>query len=226
MNSRALPLLLLTLTFACATHTQSTPPPRSADFTAELLTGEVLDANQFAKRIASFGKQTRLTIDRDETRGDERIVETTAEYARDAFGDEGEPITRTTRVRQRETWVKTASGWNVRHVEELGEITPDVAFLRVLNREGVAKARAQFDAAHPPSDSVLNNAAYKLLGSGRVDDAIEVFRMENEAYPQTINAWDSLAEAYVAAKENEKAIELYRRVLAATPTDDRVLGIL
>lgn len=72
----------------------------------------------------------------------------------------------------------------------------------------------------------MNTAGYALLAAGRTDDAIEAFRMNAEAYPRSANAWDSLAEAQMTAGHTSEAIEGYGKVLAMTPTDERVAAVL
>ncbi len=65
------------------------------------------------------------------------------------------------------------------------------------------------------SQDELNNLGYQLLYIDRVTDAIEIFKLNVEAYPDASNPYDSLGEAYMingayelATKNYEKAIEL------------------
>jgi len=60
-------------------------------------------------------------------------------------------------------------------------------------------------------ESDLNNIGYALLSQGKVDDAIEVFKLNVEMYPQAFNPYDSLAEAYAVKGEKELAIANYRK---------------
>lgn len=63
----------------------------------------------------------------------------------------------------------------------------------------------------------LNRYGYSLLGEGRVKEAVEVFRLNVELFPQGFNTYDSLAEAYAAAGERELAIRNYRKSLELNP---------
>jgi acetyl esterase/lipase/ketosteroid isomerase-like protein len=222
----------------------------TGDATVELLNGQVLTRAQLEQEIAGFhqstvaiGPRTRTTIESIEVRGDTAILQTQQHLERTTFGGEGEPVERVSDIRHRETWVRTAGGWKVRHVEELeqGQVTVDgkpvpidrtgLQFSRMLHREGWRTARERFDEARrrgevPFEEQTMNTAGYALLGAGRTEDAIEAFRMNAEAYPRSANAWDSLAEAQMTAGHTAEAIAGYSKVLAMTPTDERVAAVL
>jgi hypothetical protein len=67
-------------------------------------------------------------------------------------------------------------------------------------------------------ESDTNAFGYSLLRRKQVNEAIEVFKLNVEAYPQSANAFDSLGEAYMVRGDKEKAIENYQRALALDPT--------
>jgi putative CocE/NonD family hydrolase len=68
-----------------------------------------------------------------------------------------------------------------------------------------------------PWDQELNNFGYKLDGAGRYTEAIEIFRMNVENYPNHWGPHDSLAEAYMHAGQREQAIEHYRKSVQLNP---------
>ena len=76
------------------------------------------------------------------------------------------------------------------------------------------KTRAE---AYDFSERELNLFGYELLGRGRVQDAIEIFKLNVAAYPQGFNTYDSLGEAYLAAGQRDLAIKNYRRSLELNP---------
>jgi len=68
------------------------------------------------------------------------------------------------------------------------------------------------------AESELNTFGYQLLRRRQVNEAIEVLKLNVEAYPQSANVYDSLGEAYMLRGDKEKAIENYQRALAIEPT--------
>jgi imidazolonepropionase-like amidohydrolase len=80
-----------------------------------------------------------------------------------------------------------------------------VAEYRRLKRE--APDRYEF------GEDELNGLGYQLLGSKRVADAIEVFKLNVEMFPASGNPYDSLGEAYMIAGQKDLAIRNYQRSL-------------
>jgi tetratricopeptide (TPR) repeat protein len=55
-------------------------------------------------------------------------------------------------------------------------------------------------------ESVMNLAGYNLLGGRRVAEAIRLFTLNAEAFPDSPNVWDSLGDAYLAAGDDAQAL--------------------
>jgi uncharacterized protein len=74
---------------------------------------------------------------------------------------------------------------------------------------------AKFGYSIPPPEFLMNNLGYQLMGAGKTDEAIAVFKSNVERYPHSANVYDSLAEAYeksgkldLARPNYEKAVQL------------------
>lgn len=72
----------------------------------------------------------------------------------------------------------------------------------------------------------LNGLGYALLRRDRVDDAIAIFELNVEEYPEAANPWDSLGEAYMVAGNRERAIENYRKSLELEPGNENAVRML
>jgi CubicO group peptidase (beta-lactamase class C family) len=106
-----------------------------------------------------------------------------------------------------------------------------VLFRDILTRGSVAVSRYR-DSRAKHSGSVLlneaqvNNLGYWLLGKRRVAEAIEVFKMNAEDFPESSNAYDSLAEAYMVNGDKELAVKNYRRSLELNPGNANAIEML
>ena len=106
--------------------------------------------------------------------------------------------------------------------------------LRATIRErGVEAAVAQYrelrksqTGRYDFGEPELNALGYELLFTGRVKDAVEIFELNVEMYPQGFNTYDSLGEAYLAAGERELAIKNYRKSLELNPRNTNATAAL
>lgn len=63
----------------------------------------------------------------------------------------------------------------------------------------------------------LNMLGYQLLARERVGEAIAIFELNVESFPDAFNAHDSLGEGYMTAGRREEAIASYERSLELNP---------
>jgi CubicO group peptidase (beta-lactamase class C family) len=94
---------------------------------------------------------------------------------------------------------------------------------RLLDEDDAATAIARYrelKTTRPPeafNEFLLNTLGYRLLRAERVDEAIQIFTLNVEEYPDAFNPYDSLGEAYMVAGELELAIEYYERSIELNP---------
>jgi len=69
------------------------------------------------------------------------------------------------------------------------------------------------------NEDQMNRLGYDLLGRKRMKDAIEVFKLNVEDYPQSSNTYDSLGEAYMLDGNKELAIKNYERSVELNPNN-------
>ncbi len=86
--------------------------------------------------------------------------------------------------------------------------------------------KAEKAAKYYFGENDFNALAYKLMGSGKIDEAIEIFKLNIDAFPESWNVYDSLAEAYVTKGENELAIKYYRKSIELNPENNNAKEIL
>jgi tetratricopeptide (TPR) repeat protein len=69
------------------------------------------------------------------------------------------------------------------------------------------------------TEADINNLGYQLLGAGKKDEAIAMFRKNVKDHPDSWNTYDSLGEALAANGDKKAAIEDYSKALAMAPDD-------
>lgn len=104
---------------------------------------------------------------------------------------------------------------------------------RALDTQGIDAARGQYaelrrrePGAYDFDEGELIGLGYLLLDQKKVDEAIAIFTINTEAFPQSSNAFDSLAEGYMMKGERERAIQHYRRSLELDPKNSNAAGML
>ena len=60
----------------------------------------------------------------------------------------------------------------------------------------------------------LNASGYDLMRAGASEDAVAVFRLITQLFPDAWNGWDSLASGLASLGHRQEAIAAYRRSLS------------
>lgn len=72
----------------------------------------------------------------------------------------------------------------------------------------------------------LNGLGYRLIRVKKFKEAIRIFQLNVEAYPQSSNVYDSLAEAYMDDGNKPQAIANYQRSLQLNPKNGGAVKML
>jgi tetratricopeptide (TPR) repeat protein len=91
-------------------------------------------------------------------------------------------------------------------------------------KKGLTAARAELAELEKSRDPQIyfdereiNALGYRLLGQGRVDQAVFIFELNTRRYPNSWNTHDSLGEAYMKGGRTKDAIRSYERSLGLNP---------
>jgi tetratricopeptide (TPR) repeat protein len=68
-------------------------------------------------------------------------------------------------------------------------------------------------------EATINQLGYEFLFQGNSALALDLFRLNVEAFPKSANAYDSLSEAYARAGKKDQAITYVRKALELLPND-------
>ena len=75
-------------------------------------------------------------------------------------------------------------------------------------------------------ENLLNILGYQQLNAKHTQEAIALFKLNVEMYPNAFNPYDSLAEAYMAQGDREAAIKNYRKSLKLNPNNTNAVTML
>jgi dienelactone hydrolase len=96
--------------------------------------------------------------------------------------------------------------------------------LKTFKTNGIDAAIKQYrDLKAASADSYdwreteLNQLGYVLLREGKAKEAVEIFRLNVEAYPNSFNVYDSFGEGLMSVGDLGGAIKNYKRSLALNP---------
>jgi hypothetical protein len=101
----------------------------------------------------------------------------------------------------------------------------------LLSKTGKAQegTKAKIDALTLANEAAINALGYQYLFGGETDEALELFQINVEKYPDSWNVYDSLGEGYATVGKTQLAIEYYTKALSMAPDDsqkDRIRQVL
>jgi len=98
---------------------------------------------------------------------------------------------------------------------------------KTIKTEGIEAAIRQYNELKMEDSQDLsfdensfNALGYRLLNAGKMDEAIEIFKLNVEAYPESFNVYDSLGEAYMKKGNKELAVQNYKKSLELNPDNE------
>ncbi len=77
-----------------------------------------------------------------------------------------------------------------------------------------------------PNESELNNWAYRMSANNKLNDALEIFKLNVYLFPNSWNAYDSYAEILLKTGDKNKAIEMYRKSIELNPENENGKKVL
>lgn len=128
------------------------------------------------------------------------------------------------------TRLDLASAW----ADSAVQIAPTFANLRlqaaILDRQGNSAAAAALRerAMGLATEADVNAVGYQLLGQGKTDEALALFRKNVRDYPKSWNVYDSLGEALAKQGNKKEALTNYQKALSLAPEAQhgRIRGIM
>ena len=117
-------------------------------------------------------------------------------------------------------------------VDIRGEALSQV-LLKIIDERGIDAAVAEYRSLKErgfgnlyAGEGEINSLGYRLLNRRRVPEAIEILKLNVEAYPNSANAYDSLGEAYMISGNTPQAIQNYEKSLSLDPANTNAAMML
>jgi hypothetical protein len=127
--------------------------------------------------------------------------------------------------------LEEAATWADRAVKLNENFTTLRAQALVAEKRGDAPQAQQLrdKAMTVATEADMNNYGYQLLGAGKTQEAVAIFRQNVEKYPASWNTYDSLGEGLAAAGQKAEAIAQYQKARSMVKDETnqkRIDGIL
>ncbi|MFH7016452.1 serine hydrolase [Flavobacterium sp. FlaQc-47] len=81
----------------------------------------------------------------------------------------------------------------------------------------IAESLKKNNAAFNLSENDLNDFGYKLLAEGKQNEALKIFKLNTDLYPESGNTYDSYAETLAGLGNKKEAIKNYKRAFELNP---------
>ncbi len=114
------------------------------------------------------------------------------------------------------TWIDRSIGINTNAQNQ----STKIILLKATGKNSEAEELKK-TAYENATEADINAAGYQFLFAGLNDDAIGLFKMNTEKFPNSWNVWDSLAEGYMNKGDKDLAAKFYNKALGMAPENQK-----
>jgi CubicO group peptidase (beta-lactamase class C family) len=75
-------------------------------------------------------------------------------------------------------------------------------------------------------EAEINNWGYFLLGKGKTDKALDIFKLNIHLYPNSWNTYDSYGETLLKVNRRDEAIQMYKKSIQLNPNNENGKKVL
>jgi len=124
-------------------------------------------------------------------------------------------------------------GWRAVAKDSMDDAVADSLYRVVLSR-GVGAAGKQFrelrartvDSLMTVNEGVINAVGYQLMEKGNAAEALEIFRLEAESWPERVFGYVGMGQAYASLGNRDLAISTLQKAIAIKPDAPRAQVLL
>jgi tetratricopeptide (TPR) repeat protein len=82
------------------------------------------------------------------------------------------------------------------------------------------------NADYNVSENEVNGFGYELMNNNKTEEALRIFKLNTELYPNGYNAFDSYGECLLKLNKKEEGLKAYRKSLELNPKNENARAIL
>lgn len=114
---------------------------------------------------------------------------------------------------------------------KMPKISMAITLQDIISEKGLAAGLQKFkelqkSEKYAIKEGELNDVGYQFLQFDKINEAIEIFKINVDAFPKSGNAYDSLGEAYLKSGNKELAIQNYKKSVALDPKNENGIKVL
>lgn len=81
-------------------------------------------------------------------------------------------------------------------------------------------------SAYNVSENEINSFGYRLVGKNNINDALKIFKLNTQLYPNAWNTYDSYGETLLKVGQKKEALENYKKSLKLNPENENAKKVL
>ncbi len=113
-------------------------------------------------------------------------------------------------------WIDQSIGRN-------SNFSNNIVKVELLKRKGITEEASKMEktAFENASENELNTYGYQLINNNKIQEALDVFKLNVARYPDSWNAYDSYAEALNISGDTDQAIKNYELAKSKAPDEQK-----
>tara|TARA_B100000683_G_scaffold276878_1_gene332631 strand:+ start:138 stop:1298 length:1161 start_codon:yes stop_codon:yes gene_type:complete len=112
----------------------------------------------------------------------------------------------------------------LRFIFESYRITMDVNASKEAFIKHFEQLSKEWEVEFKPNEFLINNAGYLLLDEGKQKNALDFFEWNVALFPNSWNAYDSLADYYYRTDQKKEALKNYKKSLQLNPKSENAIN--
>lgn len=89
-----------------------------------------------------------------------------------------------------------------------------------------AEHKKSIQSSYNISENAINNFGYRLVRDNKTTDALKVFKLNTQLYPDAWNTYDSYGEILLKSGQTKEALENYKKSLELNPENENAKKII